>query len=77
MNKPSKAQTPEIIKTKPTVFPLGFTVSQVENSFVVIDFIDNLNGRHTIIESVALPLEKANQLSQAITEATENGKERK
>lgn len=76
MTSAAKNQAPEIIKTQPTVFPLGFSVSQVENSLVVVDFIDILNGRHTIIKSIALPLEKANQLSEALAEAA-NGSQAK
>lgn len=64
----------EVIKTKPTIFPLGFFISQVESSLLVINFIDNINGETTILESIALPKERAVQLSEALIEAIENGK---
>jgi hypothetical protein len=75
MSTSNKKTDAEIItKTKPTIFPLGFTVSQVEGSLVVVDFIDRLNGATTILESIALPKERAAQLSAALIEAIENGK---
>ncbi len=71
MNKKSDN---EIMKTKPTIFPLGFSVGQVENSLVIIDFIDVLNGKRTIIESIVLPMEKAEQLSAALIGTIQNEK---
>lgn len=70
----SKQRSKGSIKTKPTIFPLGFTVGLVEDSLVIIDFVDVINGNTTIIESIALPKQKAEQLSQALQEATKNGK---
>ncbi|MEI2771870.1 MAG: hypothetical protein ABTR54_07930 [Candidatus Competibacter sp.] len=61
-----------VIKLKPTIFPLGFTVSQVEKSLVIVDFIDIISGKPTVLESIALPIEKAHQLSSALTEALKN-----
>lgn len=77
MSTSSKKNPVEIIKaikTKPTIFPLGFSISQVESSLTVIDFIDNINGVMTVIESIAIPKERAAQLSEALMEAIENGK---
>jgi hypothetical protein len=61
-----------MIKNKPTIFPLGFSVGLVENGPVIVDFVDVLNGVPTIIESIALSREKAEALASAIMEAVEN-----
>ena len=73
MSNSNKKTGAEVIKTKPTIFPLGFSISQVEGSLIVINFIDNLNRETTIIESIALPKDKAAQLSKALIEAIDNG----
>lgn len=65
----TKKSDKNLIKLKPTIFPLGFSVSKVEDSLVIINFADVLNGERTIIESIALPREKAEQLSVALSEA--------
>lgn len=70
----SKQKSRNVIKTKPTIFPLGFTVGLVEDSLVIIDFIDEINEKRTILESIALPKQKAEQLSQALLEAIKDGK---
>ncbi len=72
MKHSSKKQDHKTIKLKPTIFPLGFTISQVEESFVIVDFIDLINGEPTILESIALPTDKAVQLATALTEAVKN-----
>jgi hypothetical protein len=72
-NLPGKTETPTI-KTKPTIFPLGFAVSLIEDGSVIIDFVDVLNQAPTILESIALSKEKANALSAALMRAIENGK---
>lgn len=69
-----KKPNPKATKIKPTIFPLGLSISQVESSLIIIDFIDVINGKLTILESVALPPEKAAQLSKALNEVLENGK---
>jgi len=69
----SKKTGKDIIKTKPTIFPMGFAIGQVENGMVIIDFIDVFNGQSTIIESIALPQNKAAQLSASLMEIIENG----
>lgn len=74
MDTSSKKTDATIIKTKPTIFPLGFSVSLVDGSLVVIDFIDELNGMATILESIALPKDKAAQLSEALIGAIESEK---
>ena len=63
-----------IIKTKPTIFPLGFNLSMIENSLIIIDFMDVINKNNTIIESIALPEQKAQQLSQALLKIIKDGK---
>lgn len=74
METSKKIPTSKLVKIKPTVFPLGFSLGKVEGSLIIIDFIDIINGKHTIIESMALPLEKAAQLSTALSDMLENGK---
>lgn len=73
MAKTTKPTDQQIIKTKPTIFPLGFAIAQIEKSFVVIDFVDQLDGRTVVLESIALPAERAAQLSQALKDSLENG----
>lgn len=72
MAKTIKPINQQIVKTKPTIFPLGFAITQVEKSFVVIDFVDQLDGRTVVLESIALPTERAAQLSQALKDALED-----
>lgn len=72
MTKAEKSNNQSIIKTKPTIFPLGFAITRVEKSCVIIEFIDRVNGKTTVIESIALPNERANELSQAIKESLED-----
>jgi hypothetical protein len=74
MRTSSKKPSVQPIKTKPTVFPLGFAIGQVESDVIVIDFIDEFNGAQTIIESIALPMNKAAELANALAQATKNGK---
>ncbi|WP_155637676.1 hypothetical protein [Burkholderia cepacia] len=71
---PKKKPDPEFVKLKPTMFPLGFAISQVSDGMLILDFIDVINGKSTVIESVALTAGKAAQLSSALVEALENGK---
>lgn len=73
MSTANKKSDRRLIKTKPTIFPLGFSVSKVEDSLVIIEFVDTLNGENTILESIALPKEKAEHLSAALVEAIKNG----
>ena len=61
-----------VLKTKPTIFPLGFSVSLVDDGSVLVDFVDVLNGVPTIIESIALSNEKAMALSSALIKIVEN-----
>lgn len=70
-SKPAKSEK-TIIKNKPTVFPLGFTVGLVESGPIIVDFVDILNGVPTIIESIALSKEKAEALASAIMEIVQN-----
>lgn len=72
-NSSDRSETPTI-KTKPTIFPLGFSVSLVEDGSVIIDFVDVLNAVPTILESIALSKEKAKALSAALVRAIENEK---
>lgn len=69
-----KKLDPEVIKLKSTTFPLGFAISQVSDGMLILDFIDVINGKHTVIESIALTAGKAAQLSSALVDALENGK---
>ncbi len=64
----------KIIKLKSTIFPLGFTVGSVEGQVLIIDFVDTIDGKTTITESIALPTGKAAQLATAITDSIRNGK---
>lgn len=75
MNSPTKKSSKNLMKTKPTIFPLGFAVGKVENSAIVVEFFDVLNGEHTIIESIAMPFEKAMQLSITLKEAIEHAED--
>lgn len=64
-----------IRKDKPTIFPLGFGVSDVENgAVVIIDFFDKTLGREgadlQIIESIAITKNKAKELIKALEDAT-------
>lgn len=67
-----KKRSDSVMKIKPTIFPLGFSIGQVESSIVIVDFIDEINGIATIVESIALPKEKAAQLSAALADLIEN-----
>ena len=51
---------------------MGFAIGQVEEDFIVIEFIDSFDGVTTIIESIALPKSKASQLANALTKALES-----
>jgi hypothetical protein len=68
----TKKSDKKLIKLKPTIFPLGFSVSKVEDSLIIINFADEINGQRTIIESIALPKEKAEQLAAALSDAIKN-----
>ncbi len=69
MANPKTPQTDELFKTKPSMMPMGFAVGEVEDALIVIDFIDVLSGRPTIIESVVMPKSKALQLSESLAKA--------
>jgi hypothetical protein len=68
----NKKSDKKLIKLKPTIFPLGFSVSKVEDSLIIINFADEINGEKTIIESIAMPKEKAAQLATALSDAIKN-----
>lgn len=68
----TKKSDKKLIKLKPTIFPLGFSVSKVEDSLIIINFADEINGERTIIESIAMPKEKAEQLATALSDAIKN-----
>ena len=61
-----------LVKLKPSILPMGFAIGQVEEDFIVIEFIDSFDGVTTIIESIALPKSKASQLANALTKALES-----
>ncbi|MBS1169992.1 MAG: hypothetical protein H6R01_910 [Burkholderiaceae bacterium] len=72
--KPTKHQNSDkpAIKVKPTIFPLGFSVVLVDEGSIIVEFLDTLNGVTTIIESVALPKEKAKALASALAGAIDD-----
>lgn len=74
MSTSNKKTDAEVTKLKPTIFPLGFNINQVEGGFVIIDFIDKLNGSTTIIESIALSGEKSKKLAEVLLEISNNEK---
>jgi hypothetical protein len=69
MNRLDKEKNDAILKNKPTIFPMGFTISVVEKQLIIIEFIDTINGERTVIESIALTADKAHQLSATLTQA--------
>lgn len=69
MAKLKKQPLESLIKSKPTILPMGFAVGQVEDELIVIDFIDEFSGQPAIIESIAMPKSKAMRLSNALAKA--------
>lgn len=57
-----------IKKLKPAIFPMGFSLSLVGTDIIVVDFIDIIGGEMTVVESIAMPKQKADQLARAINE---------
>lgn len=65
-NKPANKNMAKIRKTKPTIFPFGFGIAHVEESFIVVDFLDENDGESIVIESIAMPKERALELAKAL-----------
>lgn len=74
MSTPKQKSKENIVKTKPTIFPLGFTIGVIEDDLVIIDFMDVINEKRTILESIVLSKQKAEQLSQALQDAIRDEK---
>lgn len=56
------------IKNHPTIFPLGFSVGKLDGDILIVEFVDsNSNGELTTINSFALTIKKAKELSEALT----------
>lgn len=66
---PSVPNVDDLVKSKPSIMPMGFAVGDVEDALIVIDFIDVLSGKPSIIESIVMPRSKALQLSKALAKA--------
>lgn len=64
----SSESSSQAIRLKPSIFPIGFSVAQVGSSTLLIDFLDHINGKTTVIESVAVPADRARDLARAILE---------
>lgn len=47
---------------------MGFSLSLVGTDIIVVDFIDIIGGEMTVVESIAMPKQKADQLARAINE---------
>jgi hypothetical protein len=77
MAKTTKRTSPsDFHKNKPTIFPMGFITATVEDGeIIVVEFLDEIGGQRTIIESIALPKSKALQLSMALKSAVEEDNE--
>ncbi len=58
------------LKTEPTVFPYGFGLNKIDESIIVIDFLDtdSPSGRNRVISSVAMPRKRAELMAKAILE---------
>ena len=61
----------QTIKTKPTIVPMAFTISTMDNDLIVIYFKDELNGEEQILESIAMTTKKALRLSEGLKEAVD------
>lgn len=64
---------PKIKKDIPTIFPVGFGISQVEgeSGVVILEFLDRTSNRRdqlAVIGSFALTREKASELVNALTQ---------
>ena len=76
MNDENKEHT--IKKTSRTIFPFGFGVKKTEDSIIVLDFVDQIDGEnYEIISSFAMSETSAKSLIDAIAKAIneEGGKE--
>lgn len=63
----------KIKKNNPTIFPLGFFVGELDGEIVVIEFIDTTQDNEvSIINSFALTVKKARELSEALISACDN-----
>jgi hypothetical protein len=61
------------IKNHPTIFPLGFSVGRADGDILIVEFMDrNSNEEVTIINSFALTIKKAKELSEALISACDD-----
>lgn len=65
----NKKITSSAKRSKPSIFPLGFGLAATEDGMVIIDFLDEINGERTTIESIALTKKKAEMLIKSLKEA--------
>lgn len=62
-------------KINPSIMPLGFSVAEVGGVVIVIDYLDVLDGRPTIVGSFGLPKDKAVALARTLMMACEGNDE--